>query len=132
MLLLLLLAVPIVSAGCTTLASKADTGVVIARRAQVRSSIAVVAADLSEVVRGDVVDILDSTTAENGERWLRVRAHDAENTEGWIEARNVMPQDLLGPFRSGRRRRQGHPGTGHRTTQGKHKSAFVCGSQRRG
>jgi hypothetical protein len=54
-----------------------------------------VAADLSEVVRGDVVDILDSTTAENGERWLRVRAHDAENTEGWIEARNVMPQDLL-------------------------------------
>ncbi|HEY9405143.1 MAG TPA: hypothetical protein VIQ24_21005 [Pyrinomonadaceae bacterium] len=93
--LLLLLALILVSAGCTTLASKADTGVVIARRAQVRSSIAVVAADLSEVVRGDVVDILDSTTAENGERWLRVRAHDAENTEGWIEARNVMPQDLL-------------------------------------
>ncbi len=68
---------------------------VIARRAQVRSSVAVVAADLSEVVRGDVVDILDSATAENGERWLRVRAHDAENTEGWIEARNVMPEELL-------------------------------------
>ncbi|MDQ1590603.1 MAG: hypothetical protein QOG71_1230 [Pyrinomonadaceae bacterium] len=93
--LLLLLTVTLVSAGCTTLASKTDTGVVIARRAQVRSSVAVVAADLSEVVRGDVVDILDSTTAENGERWLRVRAHDAENTEGWIESRNVMPQDLL-------------------------------------
>lgn len=95
LLLFLLLAVALASAGCTTLASKTDTGVVIARRAQVRSSIAVVAADLSEVVRGDVVDILDSTTAENGERWLRVRAHDAENTEGWIEARNIMPQDLL-------------------------------------
>jgi hypothetical protein len=94
-LLLFLLTVTLISAGCTTLASKTDTGVVIARRAQVRSSVAVVAADLSEVVRGDVVDILDSTTAENGERWLRVRAHDAENTEGWIEARNVMPQDLL-------------------------------------
>jgi hypothetical protein len=94
-LLLFLLTITLVSAGCTTLASKTDTGVVIARRAQVRSSIAVVAADLSEVVRGDVLDILDSTTAENGERWLRVRAHDAENTEGWIEARNVMPQDLL-------------------------------------
>lgn len=93
--LLFLLSVTFISAGCTTLASKTDTGVVIARRAQVRSSIAVVAADLSEVVRGDVVDILDSTTAENGERWLRVRAHDAENTEGWIEARNIMPQDLL-------------------------------------
>ena len=94
-LLLLLACCTFGLAGCTTLASKMDTGVVIARRAQVRSSIAVVAADLSEVVRGDVVDILDSTTAENGERWLRVRAHDAENTEGWIEARNVMPQDLL-------------------------------------
>lgn len=93
-LLLLLIAVS-GCAGCTTLASKTDTGVVIARRAQVRSSVAVVAADLSEVVRGDVVDILDTTTAENGERWLRVRAHDAENTEGWIEARNIMPQDLL-------------------------------------
>jgi len=93
--LFLLLAVTIVSVSCTTLASKTDTGVVIARRAQVRSSVAVVAADLSEVVRGDVLDILDSTTAENGERWLRVRARDAENTEGWIEARNVMPQDLL-------------------------------------
>lgn len=93
--LFLLLAVAYGSAGCTTLASKTETGVVIARRAQVRSSVAVVAADLSEVVRGDVLDILDSTTAENGERWLRVRARDAENTEGWIEARNVMPQDLL-------------------------------------
>lgn len=93
--LFLLLACTFGFAGCTTLASKTDTGVVIARRAQVRSSIAVVAADLSEVVRGDVVVILDSTTAENGERWLRVRAQDAENTEGWIEARNVMPQDLL-------------------------------------
>jgi hypothetical protein len=93
--LFLLLAAALGSVSCTTLASKTDTGVVIARRAQVRSSVAVVAADLSEVVRGDQLDILDSTTAENGERWLRVRAHDAENTEGWIEARNVMPQDLL-------------------------------------
>ncbi len=93
--LLLLLVVSLALTGCTTLASKIETGVVIARRAQVRSSIAVVAADLSEVVRGDVVDILDSTTAENGERWLRVRARDAENTEGWIESRNIMPQDLL-------------------------------------
>ena len=55
-------------AGCSTLAEKgSDTGVVLSRRAQVRSSIAVVAADLVEVNRGDVVDILDSDTAENGE-----------------------------------------------------------------
>jgi hypothetical protein len=93
--LLLLLLVALGVSACSTIAGKETTGVVIARRAQVRSSIAVVAADLSEVTRGDSLDILDSATAENGERWLRVRAHDAERTEGWIEARNVMPQELL-------------------------------------
>jgi hypothetical protein len=76
--LLLLLALCV--SACSTIAGKETTGVIIARRAQVRSSIAVVAADLSEVLRGDVVDILDSATAENGERWLHVRAHDAERT----------------------------------------------------
>ncbi|MGA9998218.1 MAG: hypothetical protein WBP93_22585 [Pyrinomonadaceae bacterium] len=85
--------------GCSTLASKLakkdEAGVVIARRAQVRSSTAVVAADLVEVNRGDQVDILDSDVDQNGERWLRVRAHDEENTEGWIESRNVMPNDVL-------------------------------------
>ncbi|HEX8071730.1 MAG TPA: hypothetical protein VF546_17400 [Pyrinomonadaceae bacterium] len=93
--LLLLLVVALGASACNAIASKETTGVVIARRAQVRSSIAVVAADLTEVTRGDALDILDSATAENGERWLRVRAHDAERTEGWIEARNVMPQELL-------------------------------------
>jgi hypothetical protein len=81
--------------GCKTLAGERNTGVVIARRAQIRSSTAIVAADLSEVLRGDKVDILDSMTAENGERWLLVRRHDAENTEGWIESRNVMPEEVL-------------------------------------
>jgi hypothetical protein len=85
--------VALVSA-CNNLSSKDDMGVVIARRAQVRSSTAVVAADLKEVARGDMLEILDSTSAE-GEEWLRVRTLEAENTEGWIEARNVMPQDSL-------------------------------------
>ena len=91
----MLIAVAIVCVGCNTLAKKDETGVVIARRAQVRSSVAVVAADLVEVNRGDVVDILDSVDVEGGERWLRVRAHDEESTEGWIEARNIMPLDVL-------------------------------------
>ena len=92
-------------AGCSTLAKKEETGVVIARHAQVRSSTAVVAADLVEVNRGDAVDILDTTdvqdpsSAENKERWLRVRAHDESNTEGWIEARNVMSEDVFGRAR---------------------------------
>jgi hypothetical protein len=94
--IILVLFIAAVAAGCSTLAKKDETGVVIARRAQVRSSTAVVAADLVEVNRGDVVDILDSDTVEETkERWLRVRAHDEENTEGWIEARNVMPLDVL-------------------------------------
>ncbi len=80
--------------GCGAFAGKEDTGTVIARRAQVRSSTAVVAADLKEVTRGDMLDILGSTTAE-GERWLRVRTREAEGTEGWIEARNIMPQEML-------------------------------------
>jgi predicted small secreted protein len=83
-------------AGCKTLAGARHTGVIIARRAQVRSSTAIVAADIKEVLRGEVVDIVETdNNAENGERWLRVRTHDAESTEGWIEARNVMPQELL-------------------------------------
>lgn len=95
-LLALLLAA---ASGCSTLAKKDETGVVIARRAQVRSSIAVVAADLLEVNRGDEVDILDSVPAENGEKWFHVRAHDEANTEGWIEARNVMLEEVLGQAR---------------------------------
>lgn len=83
-------------AGCHTFAKKNDTGVVVARRAQVRSSTAVVAANLVEVARGDQVDILDTAMVpDTGEKWLRVRAHDEENTEGWIEARNIMPETVL-------------------------------------
>lgn len=82
--------------GCSTLAKKGDSGVVVARRAQIRSSTAVVAANLLEVARNDQVDILDTAMVQDtGEKWLRVRAHDEENTEGWIEARNVMPETVL-------------------------------------
>lgn len=87
-------ALALLLAGCSVIAKKEDSGRVIARRAEVRSSTAVVAADLVEVTRGDTVDILDSETVE-GEKWLLVRAHDLQNTEGWIEARYIMPQDVL-------------------------------------
>ena len=86
---------------CSTLASRSNTGVVVTRSAQIRSSTAVVAADLLEVNRGDVVDILDSADipdpSDNSrkERWYRVRARDEEKIEGWIEARNIMPDKVL-------------------------------------
>jgi hypothetical protein len=88
-------------AGCSTLAKRNNTGVVVARRAQIRSSTAVVAADLLEVTRGDSIDILefqdvqDPTDNSKKERWLRVQAHDEDSTEGWIESRNVMPDEVL-------------------------------------
>ena len=92
---------PLLILGCSTLASKSSTGVIVARRAQIRSSTAVVAADLLQVNRGDIIDILESTDVADPsdntrkERWLRVKARDEDATEGWIEARNVMPEDVL-------------------------------------
>jgi hypothetical protein len=97
----LIILVPLLLAGCQTLASKSSEGVIVARRAQIRSSTAVVAADLLQVNRGDKVDILDSTDVNDPsdntrkERWLRVKARDEDATEGWIESRNVMPDDVL-------------------------------------
>jgi len=97
----LLLLATLFLAGCSTLASRSNTGVVVSRSAQIRSSTAVVAADLLEVNRGDVVDLLDSIDIpdpnDNSKRelWYRVRANDSEKTEGWIEARNIMPDKVL-------------------------------------
>jgi hypothetical protein len=97
---LAILIVPLILAGCQTLATNSSTGVIV-QRAQIRSSTAVVAADLLEVNRGDEVDILDSTDVSDPsdntrkERWLRVKARDEAATEGWIEARNVMPSDVV-------------------------------------
>jgi len=91
----------LLSLGCQTLAKRNSTGVIVARRAQIRSSTAVVAADLLQVNRGDTVDVLeftdvtDPTDNARKERWLRVKARDEAGTEGWIESRNVMPEDVL-------------------------------------
>jgi hypothetical protein len=100
-LLPLLLSAALCAAGCSAIASHNSTGVVVARTAQVRSSTAVVAADLLEVRRGDTVDILDTVDIPDPndntkkERWFRVRARDEDKIEGWIEARNIMPETVL-------------------------------------
>ena len=91
--------------GCSAIASRNNTGVVVSPRAQIRSSTAVVAADLLEVSRGDTVDLLDAVDIPDPsdntkkERWYRVKARDADATEGWIEARNIMPDDVLAKSR---------------------------------
>src|SRR5207244_6978653 len=102
---------------CSTLASRNNTGVVVAHSAQIRSSTAVVAADLLEVNRGDTIDILDSIDIPDPsdntkkERWYRVRGHDEEKTEGWIEARNIMPDNVLEKARQLAAEEKNGPGT---------------------
>jgi len=99
------LGVMLLLTGCSTLASRSNTGTVVSRRAQIRSSTAVVAADLLEISRGDTVDILDSIDVPDPsdntrkELWYRVRARDAESTEGWVEARNIMAEEVLAKSR---------------------------------
>lgn len=97
LLLVLILTAASFGGGCGTVAKLAGTNekcVVIARRAQVRSSNAVVAADLLQVERGSTLEIIGDDIYE-GEKWYNVRALDENNTEGWIEARNVLPNRLL-------------------------------------
>lgn len=71
-----------------------DTATVIAKTAQIRTSYAVVAADLLEVKRGERLDVLDQLDFEKV-LWYRVRARDEAQTEGWIEAQNVITNEVL-------------------------------------
>jgi hypothetical protein len=71
-----------------------DTATVIAKTAQIRTSYAVVAADLLEVKRGDRLDVLDQVEFEKVV-WYRVRGHDEAKTEGWIEAQNIITNEIL-------------------------------------
>ena len=80
--------------GFTNIVGLNETATVIAPRTYIRSSYAVVAADLLEVKRGETLDILDETDYEKV-HWYRVRAKDEDATEGWIEAQNVIVGTLL-------------------------------------
>lgn len=71
-----------------------DTATVISKTAQIRTSYAVVAADLLEVKRGERLDVIDQIDFEKV-LWYRVRARDEENTEGWIEAQHVITNEVL-------------------------------------
>ncbi len=71
-----------------------ETATVTAVKAQIRSSYAVVAADLLEVERGNKLDVLDQIEFEKV-LWYRVRANDEDKTEGWIEAQNIITSELL-------------------------------------
>ncbi|MEQ1762732.1 MAG: hypothetical protein ABL984_06235 [Pyrinomonadaceae bacterium] len=78
----------------TGLAGLSDTATVISKTAQIRTSYAVVAADLLEVKRGEKLDVVDKMDFEKI-LWYRVRARNAEETEGWIEAQHVITRETL-------------------------------------
>ncbi|HEX6125861.1 MAG TPA: hypothetical protein VFZ23_10865 [Pyrinomonadaceae bacterium] len=80
--------------GVSSMVGLSDTATVIAKTAQIRTSYAVVAADLLEVKRGDRLDVLDQVEFEKV-LWYRVRARDEAKTEGWIEAQNVITSNVL-------------------------------------
>jgi len=88
----------LVQTGCSVLSGgilgPIDNATVIAKTAQIRTSYSVVAADLLEVKRGDQLDVIDETDYEKV-RWYRVRAHDEAETEGWVEAQNVITSATL-------------------------------------
>lgn len=80
--------------GFSSIVGLSDTATVIAKTAQIRTSYAVVAADLLEVKRGDRLDVIDQVDFEKV-LWYRVRARDEAKTEGWIEAQNVITSEVL-------------------------------------
>src|SRR5436189_641824 len=95
---ILLISMCLAQLGCglfgTSVFGATDTATVIAKTAQIRTSYSVVAADLLEVKRGDRLDVIDQVDFEKVP-WYRVRAHDEAQTEGWIEAQNVITSDTL-------------------------------------
>jgi hypothetical protein len=98
LLVISVLAGVILQSGCSWLQGsvlgQGDTATVIAKTAQIRTSYSVVAADLLEVKRGDRLDVIDQVEFEKVP-WYRVRAHDDAQTEGWIEAQNVITSETL-------------------------------------
>ncbi len=80
--------------GVSSAIGLSDTATVISKTAQIRTSYAVVAADLLEVKRGEKLDKLDEITFEKV-LWYRVRARDEAATEGWIEAQHVITNEVL-------------------------------------
>lgn len=83
-----------ISESTRELAGLNDTGTIISKDVYIRSSYAVVAADLLEVKRGETVEILSETEFEKV-LWFRVRAFDEDSTEGWLEAQHVIKEESL-------------------------------------
>lgn len=101
----ILLLVPVSMSGCGivnaisentwSFVGMTETGTIITRNVYIRSSYAVVAADLLEVKRGETVEILGEQISNEKVLWYRVRAYDDDSTEGWLEAQHIIKGESL-------------------------------------
>ncbi|HEU4389837.1 MAG TPA: hypothetical protein VFV34_18680 [Blastocatellia bacterium] len=83
-------------AGCSE--AKIGEGVVITPTLKIRSSTAMVALDLAEVKRGERLEILEQAevrTPTEVQEWYRVRTKGKEAVVGWVDAREVINQDVV-------------------------------------
>jgi hypothetical protein len=71
-----------------------DRGVVIAEKAQVSNSTALVATPLKELKRGDEVDILERRSV-NQREFTRVRVAGDKPLEGWMETHVVISKHIV-------------------------------------
>lgn len=71
-----------------------DDGVIVAEKAEIRNSTALVAAPLKELKRGDQVAILARQTV-NQREFVRVRTDDDKPVEGWLEARVIISKKIV-------------------------------------
>jgi hypothetical protein len=84
------------AAGCSE--AKIGDGVVITPRLKIRSSTAMVALDLAELKRGERLEILEQAevrTPTEVQEWYRVRTKTTDPVVGWVDARDVINQDVV-------------------------------------
>lgn len=99
---LVLALLPILLATQACLFSSSETGekgVVRSESAEVYSSTAMVALKVATLKRGDQVQILKRekvTGPTYSVDWLNIRLNDDQETNGWVEARHVVSESVVG------------------------------------
>jgi hypothetical protein len=78
--------------------SKIGEGIVMAPKLKIRSSTAPVALDLTEVKRGDRLDIIDHAevkTPTQVDEWYKVKTKAKDAVTGWVRARDLINQSII-------------------------------------
>src|SRR5215831_15726618 len=78
--------------------SKIGEGIVMAPKLKIRSSTAPVALELTEVKRGDRLEILDHAevkTPTQVDEWYKVKTKAKDAVTGWVKARDLINQSII-------------------------------------